>query len=121
LEGQIFTHKKEKNILTSISLPEMLADNYQSIEMDKKLGDLIELVKSSDKNVFAVHDKKGLFAGLIELNDIRQKLFQPEQFEKLSIKSIMKKPASILYTMDTMNTVMDKFDLSQSWYLPVLG
>ena len=32
MEGQIFTHKKEKNILTSISLEEMLQDNYESIQ-----------------------------------------------------------------------------------------
>ncbi|MEO7394208.1 MAG: chloride channel protein, partial [Chitinophagaceae bacterium] len=31
LEGQIFTHKKEKNILTSITLDSMLQDNYESI------------------------------------------------------------------------------------------
>src|SRR6478735_1572835 len=51
LEGQIFTHKKEKNILTSIMLQDMLQDNYESIQPDKKLKDLIELIKKSEKNI----------------------------------------------------------------------
>lgn len=120
LEGQIFTHKKEKNILTSIQLAGMLQDSYESIGMDKCLKDLVEIIKRSEKNIFAVTDAKGRFAGIIELNDIKQKLFQPEQFEKTSIRSIMKKPSAVLKIDQDMHSVMEKFDITQSWYLPVL-
>jgi chloride channel protein, CIC family len=120
LEGQIFTQKKEKNILTTIRLEEMLQDNYETIHADRKLKDLIELIKKSEKNIFAVVDGKERFTGIIEMNDIKQKLFQPDQFDKISIKSIMKKPAAILYADQDMHNVMEKFDITQSWYLPVL-
>lgn len=121
LEGQIFTQKKEKNILTSIVLEDMLQDTYQSIQIDKKLKDLIELIKKSEKNIFAVVDGKERFTGIIELNDIKQKIFQPDLFEKTSIKSMMKKPAAVLYADQDMHSVMEKFDVTQSWYLPVLN
>lgn len=121
LEGQIFTHKKEKNILTSISLEDMLQDRYESIGIDKKLKDLVDIIKRSEKNIFAVVDGKERFVGIIELNDIKQKLFQPEQFNKITIKSLMKKPAAILQQNHDMHTVMGKFDVTQSWYLPVLN
>ena len=121
LEGQIFTHKKEKNILTSISLDDMLQDRYESIGIDKKLKDLVDIIKRSEKNIFAVVDGKERFVGIIELNDIKQKLFQPEQFNKITIKSLMKKPAAILQQNHDMHTVMGKFDVTQSWYLPVLN
>ncbi len=120
IEGQVFTHKKEKNILTSITLSEIITDEYNSIAIDKKLKDLVELIKKSEKNIFAVVDGKERFAGIIELNDIKQKLFLPEQFEKISVRSIMKKPAAILREEENMHTVMEKFDTTQSWYLPVL-
>ncbi|MBK9659871.1 MAG: chloride channel protein [Chitinophagaceae bacterium] len=120
LEGQIFTHKREKNILTSIRLEEMLHEKYESISMDKKLKDLIEIVKRSEKNIFAVVDSKGRFAGIIELNDIKQRLFQSEQFDKVYIRSIMKKPPGVLRVNEDMHSVMEKFDITQSWYLPVL-
>lgn len=120
MEGQIFTHKKEKNILTSIHLEDILQDKYESISIDKKLNDLIEIIKKSEKNIFAVVDGKSKFAGIIELNDIKQKLFQPEQFDKVSIRGIMKRPATTLQHDQDMHTVMEKFDITQSWYLPVL-
>ena len=120
LEGQIFTHKKEKNILTSIILEDMLQQNYECIRIDKKLEDLIEIVKRSDKNIFAVVDAKDRFTGIIELNDIKQKLFQPDRFNNVSIKSLMKKPPALLQSSQDMHSVMEKFDVTQSWYLPVL-
>jgi CIC family chloride channel protein len=120
LEGQVFTQKKEKNILTSIKLDDMLQDTYDSIGMDKKLTQLVELIKRSEKNIFAVTDRHDKFAGIIELNDIKQKLFNPEQFDKVTIKSMMKKPSAILLNTQDMHSVMEQFDITQSWYLPVL-
>lgn len=120
IEGQIFTHKKEKNILTTIDLADMLQDTYDSISMDKKLKDLVEVIKRSEKNIFAVVDGKERFAGIIELNDIKQRIFQPEQFNKVSIRSLMKKAPAVLEQGQDMHSVMEKFDVTQSWYLPVL-
>jgi chloride channel protein, CIC family len=120
LEGQIFTHKKEKNILTSISLNSMLQDSYESISIENKLSDLVKIITRSDKNIFAVTDNNGKFIGIVELSDIKQKLFEPDQFDKITIRSVMKKPAAILRQDQDMQSVMEKFDLTQNWYLPVL-
>lgn len=120
LSGRIFTHQKEKNILTTISLKDILAAEHQSICIDKKLRDVVEMVKGSDDNVFGVHDQKGRFAGIIELNDVRQKLFQTEQYDKVSVKALMKKPPETLRQEENMTSVMEKFDTTRSWYLPVL-
>lgn len=119
-EGQVFTHKKEKNILTSFTLDEIMQDQYETISLDKKLKDLVELLKKSEKNIFAVSGSKGRFVGIVELNDIKQKLFQPEDYNKTSIRSLMKKPAAVLEKDQDMHSVMELFDLTQSWYLPVL-
>lgn len=49
------------------------------------------MIKVSEKNIFAVHDGEQRFAGIIELNDIRQKLFQVELMDKTSVRSFTKK------------------------------
>jgi CIC family chloride channel protein len=120
MEGQIFTDKKERNILTSIQLSEIMQDKYESIQSDKRLTDLVEIIKKSEKSIFAVHSGQGRFIGIIELNDIKHRLFQPEELRRVVIGSIMKKPAATLRHDEDMLSVMKKFDLTQSWYLPVL-
>lgn len=119
-DGQIFTHKKEKNILTSIQLENMLQDKYEVLEIDQKLRDLVEIIKKSEKNIFAVVGKNEKFLGVIELNDVKRKLFQPQLFDFVPIRSIVKKPAAIIKKGESMHEVMEKFDMTQSWYLPVL-
>lgn len=118
--GQIFTHQKEKNILTSINLHDMLENKYGSISIDKKLIDLVEIIKKSEKNIYAVYDGRNRFAGIIELNDIKQKLFEPDQYKTISINTLMKKPSAVLNENQDMHEVMEQFDITQSWYLPVL-
>ncbi len=119
-DGDIFTHKKEKNILTSIHLENMLQDKYEIVEIDQKLRDLVEIIKRSEKNIFAVVGKNEKFLGVIELNDIKSKLFQPELFDYITIRAIVKKPAAIIKRGESMHEVMEKFDITRSWYLPVL-
>jgi chloride channel protein, CIC family len=121
LEGQVFTHKKEQNILTNINLESILTDTYLSISMDKKLGDLVDLIKRSEKNIFAVEDKNGLFVGIVELNDIKKKLFLPELFDKVYVHELMKDPPDIIRINERMKRVMEKFDLAETWHLPVLN
>lgn len=81
----------------------------------------MEVIKKSERNIFAVHDNKGRFAGIIELNDIKQLLFSPGSFEKTKISSIMKRPAATLPHTMNMQAVMETFDITHSWYLPVLN
>ncbi len=121
MEKQIFTQQKEKNILTSISFTEMLQDNYATVGIDKKLGDLVEIIKLSNKDIFAVTDEMGKFSGIIELHDIKQQLFEPAGFDKIEIRSLMKRPPAILQEHQDMHAAMEKFDATRSWYLPVLN
>ena len=120
IEGEIFTHQKEKNILTAMRLEDLIQDRYDTISIDQKLRDLVELIKKSERNIFAVTDNKGKFAGIIELNDIKQLLFQPDRFDTVMLRTVVKKPAAILHIDQDMHSVMTSFDISQSWYLPVL-
>ena len=121
LEGQIFTHRKEDNILNQYQAAAFLQDNYDTIRIDQNLADLVQIINRSEKNLFAVTDMDNRFAGIIELNDIKKKLFDPEGYQKVTVRSIMKKAPAIIMEEENMKKVMDKMDITQSWYLPVLN
>lgn len=120
LEGEVFTHQKEQNILTSISLDSMLGESYPSIRFDRKLEELIDLVRRSERNIYAVLDQEDKFAGMIEFNDIKKLLMDGEVEDQTTIKSFMRKPAEWVLLGEPMKVVMEKFDRSRSWHLPVL-
>lgn len=120
LEGQIFTHKRERNILSSLSLNSLLQRDHQELKLSNTFLDLIEHLQSGDKNIFAVVDDERRLVGIIEMGDIKPMLFQPELYEKTLLKSIVKKPPEVLSVDTPMEEVMRTFDLTNAWYLPVV-
>jgi len=119
--GEIFTHKKEQNILSTISLGEIIDDTYMNISVNHTAGDMIKILNQSPKTVFAIHDDEGLFVGIMELNDIKKLVLREDIQVDASIASIVKNPPEIIYYKDTMTEVMKKFDNTYNWYLPVLN
>lgn len=121
MEGQIFTHRKEDNILNQFTAGSFIQDKYDSIGIDSNLADLIVIINKSDRNIFAVTDKDNRYVGIIELNDIKKKIFEPVNHQQIAIKSIVKKAAATIQEEESMKKVMEKMDITQSWYLPVLN
>lgn len=119
-QGKLPSSDKEKQILAGIQLEDLLQDQYQQIAADQKLRALVQLVQQSDKHIYAVHDTHQRLVGMIELNDIKLLLFQQDQYDRRSVKSLMKKPPALLRLNMSMRDVMDWFDRTQSWYLPVV-
>lgn len=121
LKGEIFTHKKEQNILSTISLEEMLDHSYMNISINHTVGDMLKILNESPKTVFAIHDDEQLFVGIMELNDIKKLVLREDIEVNASISPIVKNPPEIIYYKDTMTEVMKKFDTTNSWHLPVLN
>lgn len=120
LKGEIFTHKKEQNILSTISLKEMLSDSVSSISINSTLADLIILINESNTTVFAVHDEQKCFAGIIELSDVKKLILSRDVPEQMPVDKLVKQPREVIYYKDTMPKVMQKFDQTNSWNLPVI-
>ncbi len=119
-EGQILTGDKEQNILSGVRLQDLLNEKYDTILPDQRLTDLVRLIKKGEKNIFAVTDSGGRLLGIIELQDIKKLLFEREKHDKIRMAQLMKKPPGLLNIHQSMQVVMQEFDLAQSWYLPVL-
>jgi len=120
LKGEIFTHKKEQNILSTISLQEMLNENFTTLSISSTLADLIAVINESNATVFAVDDDQHYFAGIIDLNDVKNLILGKDVQEQMCIDQLVKQPAEVIYYKDNMAKVMQKFDSTNSWNLPVL-
>jgi CIC family chloride channel protein len=121
LKGQIFTHKKEQNILSTITLDEVLDDSYMNISHNHVIGDMFRILNDSAKSVFAIHDDEHLFIGILELNDIKKLILREDVELNAPISSIVKHPPEIIYYKDSMPDVMKKFDQTNTWHLPVIN
>ena len=58
--------------------------------------------------------------GIVLLDDIRQIMFNTEMYDNTYIYELMVMPPDTVKTTDTMDGVMEKFEKSGAWNLPVI-
>lgn len=119
-KGQVFTHDKDKNILSSLKVTRAVENDFQSVHPEQTLAELVELVSKSTRNIFPVVNKDGQLEGIIFLDNIRDVMFRQELYSKLTCEEMMRQPAAVVHPDESMYEVMKKFDETGAWNLPVI-
>jgi len=119
-KGETLTHHRDRNILTLLKIKSVIETDCITLKTSNSLRDIVELFKKYDRNLFPVLGKENELLGLVMLNDIRQKMFDPELLDTTFVVDYyMQAPAEINY-YDSFERIMKLFDETQSWNLPVL-
>jgi CIC family chloride channel protein len=118
-KGAVIIHDRDKKILSDLSLSNLIETNFQSILETARLRDLIAVIEKTTRNIFPVITEEGKLTGVIELNSIREIMFNTELYDKIVVKELMRKPPAIIEEGESMDEVMKKFDATDSWNLPV--
>ena len=58
--------------------------------------------------------------GVVLLDDIRQIMCQPDQYDEVFVNEIMRDFPTSISSKDHMDKVMEKFNNSGAWNLPVI-
>ncbi|BDD02644.1 chloride channel protein [Aureibacter tunicatorum] len=118
--GQLFQDDKDGAVLDKIQLQKIVERDLKTIKSHSTLGDLVELVKVSKRNIFPVIDEEGQLLGIITLDDIREKMFDEEKRCNLVVNTIMHKPPATISPDESMKSAINKFQRTGSWNLPVI-
>lgn len=118
-QGKIFTNEHDKNLLFSLKTEEFIDRYSQTIQENAPIDDLFELVKNGDKNMFAIVDSQKTLRGVLTLDDIRPYLFNVEN-NPITITGIMKTPPAIIHPEDRPLEILQVFDDTGVWNLPVV-
>lgn len=119
-KGHIFTHDKDKNILTTMRVSRAIETDFNPVRPDQTLGALVETVSRSHRNIFPVVDKDEQLVGVILLDNIRDVMFRHELYNTITCEQIMHPPAAVIHPDESMYDVMKKFDETAAWNLPVI-
>ena len=117
--GELITHDKDRAILTLMNMKEIVENNFIPVQREDTLGDLVDIFKRSNRNLFPVLDKEGQLTGVLTLDDFKQLLFDSKQYDKVKVSELMYSPPAVVSAYDTMEIVMNKFRHSNAWNLPV--
>ena len=118
--GELITHHKDKAVLTLMKLKKVLETDFSPVSPDMTLGELVKVISKSKRNIFPVVDKYGGLIGIVTLNDIREMMFNREMYDKIKVEGLMTVPPATILLDDSMDIVMQKFEKTGAWNLPVI-
>lgn len=119
-QGKALPESQDQELLELIDLTHVIERDLLPIHPDSTLRGLINLVKISKRNLFPVVDEHKSLRGIITLDDIRDIMFDAEKQDTVYIRDLMHSPPEILLSTENMQKVMDKFERSGAWNLPVI-
>ncbi len=118
--GELITHHKDRAILTLMKWDKEIEKDLKSVHEDDTLGELVKRISKSKRNLFPVIDKEDHLIGVVLLDHVRDIMFNREMYDNTYVRDLMVLPPTSVLLEDTMETVMEKFNESNAWNLPVL-
>ena len=118
--GDLITHDGDKAVLTLLNTSELIERDFMIVGPEQSLRQLVDVVAKSKRNIYPVVDKNDKLQGTIFLDDIREVMFKTELYDELYVCSLMKECEDTVCDTDRMDIVMDKFDRTGAWNLPVV-
>ncbi len=118
--GDLITHNSDQAVLTLLQTCDLVEQDFVRVNKEGTLGDLVDVVARSHRNLYPVVDDGNVFKGVISLDDIREIMFDREKYDTIYIYNLMKNSPATVNESDRMEEVMKKFDKTGAWNLPVV-
>ncbi len=122
LRGELITHDKDQAVLTLLNVESVIETSFVSVKPEMTLGEMVKnAVAKSSRNLFPVVNDEEELVGVITLDDIREIMFDATLYDKTLIGDLMHAAPEYIYLdTDSAKAVMQKFQESGAWNLPVI-
>ncbi|MFT2009429.1 chloride channel protein [Pontibacter sp. 13R65] len=119
-KGALLARNKDMTVLRIMKIQHLIETDFQAVSPTATLGELVEIIAHSKRNLFPVVNEKQHLEGIILLENVREIMFKPEKYEIVKAGELMIQPPVLVQHDDNMADVMKKFDEAGVWNLPVL-
>jgi CIC family chloride channel protein len=119
-KGTIVSENKDASILGRIEIESLIEKYFLTLKPSDSLGNVIECIKHSKSSIFPVIGKDDKLLGIVQLDSIRQDMFDPALYNKLSVKDIMEKTTAKVSVNENIFSIMKKFDETNLASVPVV-
>ncbi|MDE6772567.1 MAG: chloride channel protein, partial [Muribaculaceae bacterium] len=119
-QGDLLTHEKDKSVLTLLKIDNVIERDFKRVSPDMNLKEVVDIIATSNRNLFPVTDNDGMLVGVVLLDDIRNIMFRPDLYRKMHVTRFMSMPPARIDINMPMEEVMRVFDKTNAWNLPVV-
>lgn len=120
-KGELITHHKDRAVLTLLKMENVIETDLTELTPAMTLGSLVRVISRSNRNVFPVVDAETeRLLGIVLLDEVRNIMFRPELYDRFTVQKLMVSPPAVINVNMPMEKVMQVFEDSGAWNLPVV-
>jgi len=119
-KGDLIQGNKDKELLSLIKTKRLINKEYPSVHPEDTLGALVDIIKGTSTSNIPVLDHDGILQGLINLEDIKNIIFDKEKYYIVQVKTIMRPASTVVHMEDSPHSIMSLFEKTHKWFLPVV-
>ena len=121
-QGDLLTHDKDSSAWHLMDMRKLIETNFVVVRDGDTLGDLVEAIKYSRRNVFPVLTSDDKFMGVIHLDDVRHIMFRPELYENTRVVDLMRdiSEGDIVRISEPPDEIVNKFKVGNRYNLIVI-
>lgn len=119
-KGELLTHHKDRAVLTLLKMENVIEKDLRTVTPDMTLGELVKVISESNRNIFPVVSNDGKLLGILLLDEVRNIMFQPRLYKRFTVEQLMNSPVALLEDTMSMERVMEIFEDTGAWNLPVV-
>jgi len=117
---KILLGNKDANILVTMKLDALIETNFVVLKNTDSIEKLVNAVMVSERNFFPVTDETNKLLGIVLLSEVKNVIFNKELYPNLYVRDLMKPYPDAIHLTDDMSTVVEKFEETKAWNLPVV-
>lgn len=115
----VSVESRDRFLLSKLDLPELIETNFAVVHPHETLDSLIQTISRSNRNLFPVVNERDELVGIVYLDNIRSVVFNPSHHIHVTVHDLMTLPAAVIDSNESLHSVLQKFDFTHQWNLPV--
>jgi len=107
-------------VLMMLDIDKLIETEFVVVNEEYSLRHFVKVVPQSKRNIFPVVDNEGILTGVVIMENIRSIIFNTDMYDSIYVSDFMIAPPAFIEKHETMESVMNKFNKTKAWNLPVV-
>ncbi len=118
-QGALLTHDKDQSAFVFLRLSDLMETDFITIKEGVTLGDIVKIISTARRNIFPVIDDDEHLLGVVQLDDLREDMFNSENWSRSIMHYMIQPPYKVLQN-EMIQSLLPRFEENHTWMLPVV-
>ena len=111
---------RDQGLLAQLNPRQLISTDFMTVRPDDSLGELVEIFRHANRNLFPVVSKAGHLRGIVGLDQVRDLLFDDEHYATTRVRELMQPAPATVGPDDDLEHTLKVLERTGTWALPVL-